>query len=107
MNPLVSIAKPLGVTLPLRASRTPETQSGDSEIRALSSTHWLYFSRRHRGAAVLALHFLGRLADAGKYVHWHRENQGSVLFDSDFSQCLEIAELDADRFLGQQARCVY
>jgi hypothetical protein len=58
-------------------------------------------------AGILASASFGDLGDARKDVHWRRENQGGVLFHSDFSQCLKIAQLDTDRFLRQQTGCIY
>lgn len=52
---------------------------------------YVLFFLKPAHAGALASDSLAKPGDARKYVHRHGENQGGVLFHSDFSQCLEVA----------------
>src|ERR1035441_9572756 len=96
------------------AKNTPQTATSmknrpssfaGPNVMSLSSVSILSFSvllsrRCFRRGSLRRTH-LYQLLQAGQKIHWHRENDGGVLFDADLCQRLQVAQLNT-RGLGRE-----
>src|SRR5579863_4246026 len=96
LHELWTLSRPLSFWLPSLPARREPGSSGQISPRRLGR-----LSRR-RAAVGLAQ----KLLQPGEKVHRNWEDDGGVFLHPDFSQSLQVAQLDADRFGSQQMRGV-